>query len=92
MAKTFSTIKKSLNLTDFITFGKYVNCRVDSIIDMDDDYLRFMVTKGIKFDKSVIDALSVKFSADSMEVGYDPRDQQEEDEVYKSIRFEDVPF
>ena len=92
MAKAFANIKKSLGLLDILQFGKYAGCRVDSIIDMDDAYLRFMVTKGVKFDRSVTDALSAKFSTDSMEVGYDPRDTQEEDDVYKSIRFEDVPF
>ena len=92
MAKTFSSIKKSLGLLDIIQFGKYKGCRVDSIVDMDDDYLRYMQTQGIKFDASVIDALTNKFSADSIEVGYDPRDYQEVEESYGPIYFGDVPF
>lgn len=95
MAKTFISIKKSLGLLDYFTFGKYVNCRIDSIVDMDDGYIRYMVTKGIKFDKSVIDAISVKFSADSMPVGYDPREHQEVLDTYdkfQGITFDDVPY
>lgn len=100
MAKTFISIKKSLGLLDYFTFGKYVNCRIDSIVDMDDGYIRYMVTKGIKFDKSVLDAISVKFSADSMPVGYDPREHQEVLDTYDKIRgnnydlitFDDVPY
>ena len=68
MAKSFQNIKKSLGLLDFLQFGKYKGCRVDSIIDMDDDYLRFMQTQGIKFDASVVDALTEKFSATSIAV------------------------
>ena len=95
MAKTFISIKKSLGLLDYFTFGKYANCRVDSIVDMDDGYIRYMVTKGVKFDKSVIDAISVKFSADSMEIGYDPREHQEVLDTYdkfQGITFDDVPY
>jgi len=93
MAKSFAEIKKSLGLLDFIQFGKYRGCRVDSIVAMDDDYLRYMQTQGIKFDASVMDALTNKFSADSIEVGYDPREVQEVDEHgYGPIYFGDVPW
>jgi len=93
MAKTFLSIKKSLGLLDIIQFGKYKGCRVDSIVDMDDDYLRYMHKTGMKFDAEVIAALSVKFSQESDEIGYDPRDYQEVDEnTYKPISFNDVPF
>lgn len=95
MATSFSNIKKALGLLDIIQFGKYKGCRVDSIIDMDDDYLRFMSTKGVKFDRSVLDALSIKFSATSMEVGYDPREHQEVLDTYdkfQGITLDDVPF
>ena len=100
MAKTFSSIKKSLGLLDILQFGKYAGCRVDSIVDMDDGYLRYMITTGMKFDASVVDALTVKFSADSMPVGYDPREHQEvldtydkfQGVTYDLIFLEDVPF
>lgn len=92
MAKTFSSIKKSLSLLDIIQFGKYKGCRVDSIVDMDDDYLRYMHKTGMKFDAEVIAALSIKFSQESDEIGYDPREHQEIFESYKPISFNDVPF
>jgi hypothetical protein len=100
MATSFSNIKKALGLLDIIQFGKYKGCRVDSIIEQDDDYLRYMQTQGIKFDKSVMDALINKFSADSMEVGYDPRDYQEvidtydkfQGYTYDKVIFDDIPF
>lgn len=82
MAKSFQNIKKSLGLLDFLQFGKYKNCRVDSIVDMDDDYLRFMQTQGVRFDKSVIAALSKTFT-DKTEVI-----NKEDDDAY----FDDVPF
>lgn len=81
MAKAFSTIKKDLGLLDFITFGKYKGCRVDSLIEHDDDYLRYMQTQGIKFDKTVMDALAEKYSADSIAVN------KADDDAY-----DDVPF
>lgn len=82
MAKSFQNIKKSLGLLDFLQFGKYKGCRVDSIVDMDDDYLRFMQTQGVRFDKSVIAALSKTFT-DKTEVI-----NKEDDDAY----FDDVPF
>ena len=93
MAKSFSSVKKSLGLLDFIQFGKYKGCRVDSIVDMDDDYLRYMQTQGIKFDAEVIALLTKKFLAESQEVGYDPREVQEvEEHTYGPIYFGDVPW
>ena len=100
MATSFSNIKKDLGLLDIIQFGKYKGCRVDSIIEQDDGYLRYMHTKGIKFDKSVMDALMNKFSTDSIEVGYDPRDYQEVTDTYDKFQghtydlviFDEIPF
>lgn len=66
MATSFSNIKKALGLLDIIQFGKYKGCRVDSIVEQDDDYLRYMQTQGIKFDKSVMDTLTNKFSSTSL--------------------------
>jgi hypothetical protein len=82
MAKSFQSLKKELGLLDFIQFGKYKNCRVDSIVDMDDDYLRFMQTQGVRFDKSVIAALSKTFTDKVAVVN------KEDDDSY----FDDVPF
>lgn len=63
MAKSFSSLKQGLGLLDILQIGKYKGCRVDSIIDQDDGYLRFMQSEKILvFDKSVMDALMTKFS------------------------------
>lgn len=88
MAKSFTSIKKSLGLLDIIQFGKYKNCRVDSVIDMDDDYLRYMQTQGIKFDQSVIDALVNKFSATSLAVNTADDNAYNDEPDY----LEDVPY
>jgi len=90
MAKAFTNIKKSLGLLDILQFGKYAGCRVDSIIDMDDDYLRYMHKTGMKFDVSVIDALSVKFSADSLAVN--KADEEAYDEPVLEEWLGDVPY
>lgn len=92
MAKSFSNIKKSLGLLDIIQFGKYKGCRVDSLIDHDDDYLRYMQTQGIKFDKSVMDALTNKFSADSIAVNKADDESYEESDRFGPEQFEDMPF
>ena len=93
MSKSFAEIKKSLGLLDFIQFGKYRGCRVDSIVAMDDDYLRYMQKQGMKFDAEVTSALSKKFLAESREVWYDAREVQEVDErSYGRIYFGDVPW
>lgn len=69
MAKSFKTVKKYLDLLDVIPIGKYKDCRVDSIISMDYEYLIFMDKEGIlRFSPSVLDALKNKFSAYSIEV------------------------
>ena len=47
MATSFSNIKKALGLLDIIQFGKYKGCRVDSIVEQDDDYLRYMQTHAM---------------------------------------------
>ena len=89
MAKSFSNIKKSLGLLDVITFGKYKGCRVDSIIEQDDDYLRYIHTVGVKLDQTVIDALALKFSATSIAVN------AEDDKAYfknETDYLEDLPF
>lgn len=69
MAKTFNNLKTKLGLLDFITIGKYKNCRVDSIIETDYEYLIYMdKEKVIQFAPEVLDRLKHKFSAYSLEV------------------------
>jgi len=92
MSKSFLQIRTHLGLKDFFQFGKYRGCRVDSIVDMDDDYLRYMQKQGMKFDTEVVSALAKKFSPEFDQVGYDPRDHQEVDENYRPISFDDVPW
>lgn len=91
MAKTFSNLKQGLGLLDFISIGKYKNCRVDSIVDMDDAYLRYMQQeKVLYFAPEVIKILQEKFNTDftdeeELTDKYNPQDYQE-------LVFEDVPF
>ena len=92
MAKSFTNIKKSLGLLDVIQFGKYKGCRVDSLIEHDDDYLRYMQTQGIKFDAGVMDALTNKFSATSIAVNKADDESYEEFDRFVPERFEDMPF
>lgn len=82
MAKTFSSIKKSLGLLDVIQFGKYKGCRVDTIVDMDDKYISYLQAQGIKFDKEVTLAVSNKVQI------LDTAVNNEDDAAY----FDDVPF
>jgi hypothetical protein len=59
MATSFSNLKKGLGLLDFITFGKYKACRVDSIIEMDIDYLMYMIKSNpASFTKEVVDEIT----------------------------------
>ena len=96
MAKSFSNIKKSLGLLDIIQFGKYKGCRVDSIVEQDDEYLRYMQTHGIKFDAGVMDALTNKFSATSIVVNAEDDASYFSGNTYDIIIFDeifdDVPF
>lgn len=81
MSKSFSSIKKHLDLTDFFTFGKYQNCRVDSIVDMDYNYISFLSKKGVKFSPKVLELVERKIVA-----------YYTEDIDYDSVPFEDMPF
>ena len=94
MAKTFSSIKKSLGLLDILQFGKYAGCRVDSIVDMDDGYLRYMHKTGMKFDAEVITALSVKFDKDSAAVNKANDDAFDDKVIMKNEYYDldDLPF
>ena len=88
MAKTFSAIKKSLGLLDFIPIGKYKGCRVDSIVEEDYEYLIFMITKKIFVaSPELAETLTFKFSADSIVCR--EYDDPLEGHCYSS---EDIPF
>lgn len=89
MAKQFSNLKSKLGLHDFLTFGKYKGCRIDSIRDMDIEYLQYLkYNKIVTFDQSVLDAMANKYAADGIDVEYDEEAEQD----YKEITFDDVPF
>lgn len=102
MAITFNKLKTKLGLLDFIPIGKYRQCRVDSIIAQDHEYLIYMDKEGIlKYTDEVLDALKNKFSATSIPVTRYYRDSFdcinghdmaavgfEDDEYYD----DDIPF
>ena len=73
MAKSFSSLKTALGLHDFLTFGKYKACRIDSIRDMDIEYLQYLKhNKIVTFDKSVLESMANKYAADGIDVSYNP--------------------
>jgi hypothetical protein len=85
MAKSFSSLKTTIGLYDFLTFGKFKGCRVDSLIEEDYDYLQYLKhNKIVVFDLSVLEALEKKFSVDCIETFADDDDAPE--------LLEDVPF
>lgn len=85
MAKAFNDIKKSLDLFDFFTFGKYQKCRVDSIVEMDYNYISFLAKKGIRFDPKVLQLVEDKITA-----AYNENHEEETDNPPEL--FDDVPF
>lgn len=63
MAKSFIAIKKAIGLYDTFEFGKYINCRVDSIVESDPAYIDYTRINFQKvYDATVLDA--VLFSKD----------------------------
>ena len=63
------TKSQTLELTTFLDFGKYKDCRVDSIIEQDHEYIQYLKFNKIRpLAPSVLEALSNKFSAESIEV------------------------
>ena len=95
MAKSFSSVKNKLGLFDFLTFGKYEGCRIDSIRDMDIEYLQYLKhEKIVRFDQSVIDSMANKYAADGVDVQYDEEAEYQQELVYgnNSTMFDDVPF
>lgn len=94
MAKQFNSIKKNLGLLDLIPIGKYKGCRVDSIIETDDDYLRFMIQKKIlAVDKSVMDAINLKYSLEATAVNAENDKYYSSDNPWYSDDIDDdIPF
>lgn len=97
MAKTFTSLRKTTGLLDMLTFGKYKGCRIDSIVEMDYEYLIFLHDKKILvLDKTVRDKIDLLFSADSLETEKpDPKPQDcysfmtgQKDDYYD----DDIPF
>jgi hypothetical protein len=63
------TKSQTLELSTFLDFGKYKDCRVDSIIEQDHDYIQYLKFNKIRpLAPSVLEALENKFSATSIEV------------------------
>lgn len=56
MAKSFISVNKGLGLYDIIQFGKYKNCRVDSILEQYPDYIIYTKEKfGTLYSKEVLE-------------------------------------
>ena len=84
MSITFKNIKSpKLELLSFFTFGKYQNCRVDSIVEMDYNYIMFLHNNNKSmFSAEVIDkCILLKNVRDS--------EQNYQEEI---LPFEDIPF
>ena len=84
MSITFKNIKSpKLELFSFFTFGKYQNCRVDSIVEMDYNYIMFLHNNNQSmFSAEVIDkCILLKNVRDS--------EQNYQEEI---LPFEDIPF
>jgi len=84
MAITFKNIKSlKLGLLDFFQFGKYQNCRVDSIVEMDYNYIMFLHNNNQNmFNSEVVDKCMLLKNVKDSEQHY----QQE------ILPFEDIPF
>ncbi len=80
MSKPFKSLKTSLGLFDFFSFGKYQNCRVDSIVEMDYNYISFLHKKGVKFDPKVLQAVETMVA------------RSYEETPVEDQNFDDVPF
>lgn len=106
MAKSFISISKGLSLLSFFTFGKYKDCRVDSIVTQDPKYIDFIrINYSIVFDKTVLEAVvcSHEFRNETQaksawkikKYGIDGLfDNREYDEEYEQelVLLQDVPF
>lgn len=84
MAKAFKmVVSPQLGLYDMITFGKYQNCRVDSIVEMDYNYILFLN----KSNKYLFNSEVLRRCRNLQEEADSERFSYEEIEP-----FEDVPF
>jgi len=83
MAKSFLSINARLGLFNFFNFGKYLNCRVDSIIEHDPNYILFLHDKNKNlFEKIVVDTVLDQCNIEAEEIL----------EEVKELYFDDVPF
>lgn len=58
MAISFIAISKGLGLYDFIQFGKYKGCRVDSILAQDPEYVSYTKEKfGTLYSQEVLEKI-----------------------------------
>jgi len=84
MSKTFQSLKSTrLGMLDFFQFGKYQNCRVDSIVQMDYNYIMFLHNNNKNmFEPQVIEqCITIKLIVD--------REHYYQEEI---LPFEDIPF
>ncbi len=68
MAKSFTAINKGLGLYDVLTFGKYKNCRVDTIISQNPEYFEWCrINTGMLLSQEVTEAVKIKIEAKVIE-------------------------
>ena len=74
MAKSFIAIKKGLGLYDFIQFGKYKGCRVDSILAQDPEYITYTKEKfGTLYSQEVLEQVEGNLAAKAKDLEYKQR-------------------
>ena len=85
MAKKFNEINSGkLGLYDIIRSGKYIDCRVDSIVEQDPEYLIWMEKKKIfSYTAETIAAIAAILNFNESVTEYD-------DEVEQFL--DDIPF
>jgi len=84
MAKAFKTLESTrLGLLSFFLFGKYQKCRVDSIVQMDYNYILFLHNKDKNmFESQVITECEALRTFWAIQYHYE----------HEVKPFEDVPF
>lgn len=89
------TKSQTLELTTFLDFGKYKDCRVDSIIEQDHEYIQYLKHNKVRpLAPSVITALEKKFSASCIQISDDMKyypDTYEKFMGYSDME-DDIPF
>jgi predicted RNA-binding protein with PIN domain len=92
MAISFSKIKSKLGLYDFITFGKYKGCRVDSLIVDNYEYLQYLkYEKIVVFDVSALEALQDQLNAKGIQI-VDLNAPTTASYITAEYEEEDIPF